>query len=81
MFQIDVYTKKKVHTYRNGGIIPKYDEYAIKQAEKEGRVKYMDEEEYAFSAYGSTRVDAMVAVEQLSEYQGIVVSRTEFIDY
>lgn len=81
MFQVEVYTQAKVYTYRNGGIIPKYDEYAIKQAEKDGRFKLIDKEEHVFTAYGSSRLEAMNAVQRLADYYNIKTYRIEFIDY
>jgi len=81
MFQIDVYIAKKNYIYRNGGLIPSYDTSAIEQAKKEGRFKETDQDEYVFSAYRSSRVEAMKAAERLAEYENIVVKRMEFIDY
>jgi hypothetical protein len=81
MFEVKAYAYKRVYTYRNGGIIPAYDTYAIEQAIKEGRVKGTTQEEHAFTGYGSTREKALEAVDNLAKYKDIEITHVEFVDW
>jgi hypothetical protein len=67
--------------YPRGGIIPQYDTYALSEATKTNNYKELDEDELAFTAYGSSRVEAMAAVDRFAEHTKIPIRRVEHIDW